>query len=34
MEHSRHLPDWEEYKAMSREEKAALAKAIGAETGM
>lgn len=34
MEHSRHLPDWEEYKAMSREEKAALAKAIGTETGM
>lgn len=34
MEHSRHFPDWEEYKAMSREEKAALAKAIGAETGM
>lgn len=34
MEHSRHLPDWEEYKAMSREEKIALAKAIGAETGM
>lgn len=23
MEHSSHLPDWEEYKAMSREEKAA-----------
>ena len=23
MEHSRHLPDWEEYRAMSREEKAA-----------
>ena len=34
MEHSSHLPDWEEYKAMSREEKAALAKAIGTETGM
>lgn len=34
MEHSRHLPDWEEYKVMSREEKAALAKAIGTETGM
>lgn len=34
MEHSRHLPDWEEYKAMPREEKTALAKAIGTETGM
>ena len=34
MEHSRHLPDWEEYKAMPREEKTALAKTIGAETGM
>lgn len=34
MEHSSHLPDWEEYRAMSREEKAALAKAIGTETGM
>ena len=34
MEHSRHLPDWEEYKAMPREEKTALAKTIGAETAM
>ncbi len=34
MEHSRHLPDWEEYKAMPREEKTALAKTIGAGTGM
>ena len=34
MEHSGHLPDWEEYKAMPREEKTALAKTIGAETGM
>ncbi len=34
MEHSSHLPDWEEYKAMPREEKTALAKTIGAETGM
>lgn len=34
MEHSSHLPGWEEYRAMSREEKTALAKAIGTETGM